>query len=111
LNNCVLEALVTRYFKSVMKIDQAASSPTKPKPDSAGMGKRESKMPSFLKKGSMEIKNMVDKIVVAGLRADENAVALINNDRNAILQFFDSKTDRLSDYVAILVSHQLIGYV
>jgi hypothetical protein len=53
----------------------------------------------------------VDKIVVAGLRADENAVALINNDRNAILQFFDSKTDRLSDYVAILVSHQLIGYV
>lgn len=94
---------MTRYFKSVMKIDQAASSPTKPK-EAAKTNKRESKMvPSFLKKGSMELKSMVDKIVVAGLRADENAVALINNDRNAILQYFDSKTDRLADYVAILV--------
>ena len=96
-NNCVLEALVTRYFKSVMKIQQAPNSPTK------GPIEGRKTVSNFLGKSTKGVKSMVEKITVAGLRVDDISLCLLNNDRNAIIQCFESKTEHFSNYVALLV--------
>jgi hypothetical protein len=81
---------VTRYFKSVMKIQETAPPPTKTK---------ERRL--FL--SSRDIKGMVDKMVVAGLRATPVTVGLIEQDTNAIRKFFSQKTESTDQYCQVLV--------
>lgn len=94
---CILEALVTRYFKSVMKIQTTAPPQTKTKE-------------RRLFVSSKDIKGMVDKIVVAGLRANDITVGLIQQDTDAIVKFFREKSDSTDQYCQVLVSLcQFIG--
>jgi hypothetical protein len=88
---CILEALVTRYFKSVMKIQETAPPPTKTKERRLFVSSR-------------DIKGMVDKMVVAGLRATPVTVALIQQDTDAIVKFFKQKTESTDQYSQVLVS-------
>lgn len=88
---CILEALVVRYFKSVMKIQDTTPPPTKTKERRLFVSSR-------------DIKDMVDRIVVAGLRATPVTVALIQNDTNAIVKFFQPKTELVGKYCQVLVS-------
>jgi hypothetical protein len=74
-----------------MKIQETAPPPTKTK---------ERRL--FL--SSRDIKGMVDKIVVAGLRANPVTVGLIQQDTNAIKKFFSQKTESTDQYCQVLVS-------
>mmetsp|Transcript_2780 Transcript_2780/g.4185 ORF Transcript_2780/g.4185 Transcript_2780/m.4185 type:complete len:1583 (-) Transcript_2780:264-5012(-) len=86
LVDLVMEALVIRYFRSVMKI-QDSPSPTKP---------REKKGTMFGKE--LSIKGMLGQ----GLRATEISVTLIENDTNAIHDFFKPKSDNVKAYWTVL---------
>jgi hypothetical protein len=74
-----------------MKIQETAPPPTKTKERRLFVSSR-------------DIKGMVDKMVVAGLRATPVTVALIQQDTDAIVKFFKQKTESTDQYSQVLVS-------
>ena len=111
----LLEVLVTKYFKLVMKVRETAPPPpTPPEPESGS--------PKPVKRGLLSHMNskmltsarditkvMVEKVaesVSKGIRASECSVALIENDTAAIEEFFGDKTSNATEYVKILVCSQ-----
>ncbi len=92
---CLLEALVIRYFKSVMKIQETAPPPTKTKERRLFVSSR-------------DLKDMADRIVVAGIRATPVTVALIQQDTDAITKFFHTKTQAIGSYCQVLVCHIML---
>ncbi len=103
----VLEVLVTKYFKLVMKIRETTPPPPPPSPvenaHNSPIEKNKSRRSMFsdmVNKSSKALssarditKVMVEKVadtvaVSKGMRASEFSVALIENDATAILNFF-----------------------
>ena len=110
----LMEVLVTKYFKLVMKIRNETpppattdvEEPTSPKaPNKRGLL---SQMSSKVISSARDLtKVVVDKVadsVTKGMRASEASVALIENDTAAIEDFFSDKTSNAGEYIKLLVS-------
>ena len=114
----LLEVLVTKYFKLVMKIRESAPTPPPPPDDLEVSGSKSPKAPNkrgLLSHMSSKMLNsardltkvMVEKVadsVSKGMRASEGSVVLIENDTAAIEDFFSDKTGNAAEYVKLLVS-------
>lgn len=130
----LLEVLVTKYFKLVMKVrdatplpevkadpeidtgeggDNVPGSPKGSKGPKRGLLRQmSSKMMSSARDLSKAAERVADSVSVTvsqslsrgGLRASEQAVALIQQDVAAIEEFFGDKTDQAEAYTKILVS-------
>lgn len=112
----LLEVLVTKYFKLVMKIRDSAPPPPPPE-DSPKSSPGPSKAPSrrgLLSHMSSKMLNsardltkvVAEKVadtVSKGLRASEASVVLIENDTAAIEDFFSDKTSNAGEYIKLLV--------
>lgn len=122
----LLEVLVTKYFKLVMKVrdvkaplppppEESPKSPSK-SPSGTGPPKRGllSHMSSKMITSARDLtKVMVEKVtesVTKGMRASEVSVALIENDTTAIEEFFSDKTSNAAEYVKILVSTDCLTF-
>jgi hypothetical protein len=119
----VLEVLVTKYFKLVMRIRETTPPPLPPPPvediQNSPLQKTKSRRSMFtemVNRSSRAInsarditKVMVEKVadtvaVSRGMRASEISVALIENDATAILNFFSDRTKNAGEYIKLLVS-------
>lgn len=114
----LMEVLVTKYFKLVMKVRETAPVPPTPPEPEPGSPKPVIKrgllshMSSKMLNSARDItKVMVEKVadtVSKGMRASEASVVLIENDTAAIEEFFSDKTSNAAEYIKLLVRCILI---